>query len=364
MLRSIRWRLAASYAILILLSVTLMGTFALWFLQRYVEGKEREYLKANAQAVALQAKGFLAPQVRRIALGELASTSAFLGDARVRILSTAGDLIADSGDQGMSDEFLWVIPSGLAEIDTERSGTSPFILSMPTMRREEAPKSSRDIMPLLRDLPLGTSHIYARRMPTPWGRRFLFEGEEPQTRGNGAPAEPARFVGARFAHESYRLLHLYSLNEHGIFVLDYPVPEGLRELRYRIVVDGLWMAYPSNPASLRDAQGDEFSLFTLQREPPRLISNPKPESKERFTFTFRGAPGKRISIAGDFNNWDPFMDYMAETEPGLYRITLRIGPGNHFYCFVSEGRRILDQYNPETGVNQDGDIVSYFSMPS
>jgi hypothetical protein len=179
-----------------------------------------------------------------------------------------------------------------------------------------------------------------------------------------APAEPARFVGARFAHESYRLLHLYSLNEHGIFVLDYPVPEGLRELRYRIVIDGLWMADPLNPASLTDAQGDEFSLFTFQREPPRLISNPKPESKERFTFTFKGAPGKRVSIAGDFNNWDPFMDYMAETEPGLYRITIRIGPGNHFYCFVSEGRRILDQYNPETGVNQDGDIVSYFSMPS
>ena len=86
MFQSIRWRLAASYAVLILLSVTLMGTLALYIVQRYVGKQEGEYLKANARAVASQAEHFLQPHFRRIALEELASTSAFLGDARVKIL--------------------------------------------------------------------------------------------------------------------------------------------------------------------------------------------------------------------------------------------------------------------------------------
>ncbi len=179
-----------------------------------------------------------------------------------------------------------------------------------------------------------------------------------------APSEPVRFVGARFANESYRTLHLYSVNEHGVFVLDYPIPEGLKEIRYRVVVDGLWMRDPANPSFQTDALGDQFSLFTLDKEPPREVFNPKPGVDKRLTFTFRGAPGKRVSIAGDFNNWDPFMDYLTEFEPGLYRITLRVGPGDHYYYYFSEGRRILDQYNPATGISQDGDVVSYFSAPS
>ena len=61
------------------------------------------------------------------------------------------------------------------------------------------------------------------------------------------PAYPVRFVGVRFGHESWKILHTYARNEHEVFVLDYPVPEGGREIRYRIVVDGLWMADPANP---------------------------------------------------------------------------------------------------------------------
>jgi len=174
---SIRWRLVASYSVLILLSVTLMGTLALYIVQRYVGSQEGEYLRANAQAVAGQAAHFLEPHLRRIALEELASTSAFLGDARVKILDGERSVVADSGDPGLPDEFLWLVPSGLAEIDPERGGSIPFVFPMPAPPRDGRRMSPRDLMPMLRDLPLGTSHVYARRMQTPWGRHFIFENE-------------------------------------------------------------------------------------------------------------------------------------------------------------------------------------------
>jgi 1,4-alpha-glucan branching enzyme len=172
------------------------------------------------------------------------------------------------------------------------------------------------------------------------------------------PGEPARFVGARFAHESWNVLHPYAVNESGVFVLDYPVPEGLREIRYRIVVDGLWMADPTNPRADSDAVGNEFSVFTLEKEPFRPIVNPRPERDGSVTFTFRGATGRRVAIVGDFNNWDPFMDLLQEKTPGTYTVTLRLRPGRHWYCFFSGGDRILDRYNTDTGVDPDGTTVS------
>jgi signal transduction histidine kinase len=194
---SIRWRLAASYAALILLSVTLMASFALYIVQRYVGRQEGESLRENARAVAVQARRFLEPRIRRIALEELASTSAFLGDARVRIMDSGRAVLADSGAPGRSDEFLWLIPSGLAEIDSERRGSLPFILPMPPRPHDHGGMAPRDLMPLLRDLPLGTSHLYARRMPTPWGRRFVFAPEEEEMSPQpGERAPPPRQIVA------------------------------------------------------------------------------------------------------------------------------------------------------------------------
>src|SRR5208337_4513765 len=192
--QSIRWKLAASYSVLVLLSVTLMGTLALYIVQRDVGRQEAGYLKANARAVADQARGFMDPQVRRIALAELASTSAFLGDSRVRILGPDHELLADSGSPGLPDEFLWLVPSGLAEIDTGREGSFPFILPLPPHPHGGQMMSPRELMPLLRDLPLGTSHVYARRMLTPWGRRFVFEGDPMEQEGPRAINAPPRQV--------------------------------------------------------------------------------------------------------------------------------------------------------------------------
>jgi len=116
---SIRWRLAASYAVLILLSVTLMGALALAIVQRYVARQESAYLTANAREIANLAASYMEPQLRRIALEELAATSAFLGDARVRIMDGGHVVLADSGDPGLPDDFLWRVPSVLAEVQAE-----------------------------------------------------------------------------------------------------------------------------------------------------------------------------------------------------------------------------------------------------
>jgi 1,4-alpha-glucan branching enzyme len=177
------------------------------------------------------------------------------------------------------------------------------------------------------------------------------------------PDRPARFVGARFAHEAWKVLHPYSMNDRGVFVLDYQVPEGVQEIRYRIVVDGLWMADPANPRTDTDAAGVSFSMYALEKEPFRTIVNPKQVGDE-LVFVFHGSPGRRVSLVGDFNNWDPFMDPLDEMSPGTYSVSLRVPPGRHWYSFFSDGRRILDRFNAQTGVDPDGHTVSSFASPS
>jgi hypothetical protein len=173
------------------------------------------------------------------------------------------------------------------------------------------------------------------------------------------PELPKQFVGVRFAHEQWKILHPYTMNERGVFVLDYPVPEGVREIRYRIVVDGLWMTDPANPITDTDAAGVVFSVYTLEKDPVRIIVNPKPEGNA-LTFVFQGTPGRRVALVGDFNNWDPFMDPLEETAPGVYSISLRVPGGEHWYYFFSDGRRLLDRFNARTGVDPDGATLSYF----
>jgi 1,4-alpha-glucan branching enzyme len=105
-------------------------------------------------------------------------------------------------------------------------------------------------------------------------------------------------------------------------------------------------------------------VFKLENEPVRTVINPKPAPGGALSFVFRGSPGRRVSIVGDFNNWDPFMDPMDEISPGSYSVTLRVSAGEHWYYFFSDGRRILDRYNAQTGRDPDGVTVSYFAFPS
>lgn len=181
--------------------------------------------------------------------------------------------------------------------------------------------------------------------------------------------EPVRFVGARFQHERWAVLHVYAVNEHGVFVLDYPVPEAAIEagcrIVYRIVVDGLTMSDPSNPLREIDDRGVEVSVYEIASAITRSVANPQLKGGTA-TFVYRGSPGSRVVLVGDFNAWDPFADgyLMREVRPGEYSLTIeKPRAGRHYYAYFVDGRKVLDAANSETGVDPDGRRVSTFSVP-
>lgn len=175
-------------------------------------------------------------------------------------------------------------------------------------------------------------------------------------------ARNPRYVGVVFEHENYGTTHVMFRNEQGVHFLLYPIPENVDELRYRFVSDGHWSADPENPDSYSDAHGVRLSVFELPEQATELRS-PVVRDDGSVEFTLETAPNRRVTLVGDFNNWDPYMHVMREIEPGLYHIRLRISSGRHGYQFVGAGRRINDPLNDRRLQSHEGYDVSEIFIP-
>lgn len=168
-----------------------------------------------------------------------------------------------------------------------------------------------------------------------------------------------RYVAARFAHENFEILHVYQLNQHDVFVLVYPVPFNISRLQYRIVVDGIMSTDPHNPRTETDLSGIAFSIFEIQPVREKQIINPQINGNEAI-FTLKNSSGRAIYLAGDFNDWDPYMYRLMEIKPGLYQITLTLSQGIHYYYYLIDNTPYPDPNNPHRGIDSYKRDISIF----
>ncbi|MDR2185516.1 MAG: glycogen-binding domain-containing protein [Treponema sp.] len=186
-----------------------------------------------------------------------------------------------------------------------------------------------------------------------------------------------RRVGIAFAGEGFSRVHWFQklmipvdaplprkakdpstvFTDSGILFHVYAIPEDVREIEYRLVIDGLWTTDPLNPLQRIDpASGIARSVMILPEIPRRPSTFDGPPGSLNFTFT--APPGERITVAGSFNRWDPFMYELRETRPGLYFLTLPLPPGTYHYVFFYRGSRILDPNNPNRVYTREGKTAS------
>jgi hypothetical protein len=170
-------------------------------------------------------------------------------------------------------------------------------------------------------------------------------------------SERVHTVQAAFSHENYSVLHPFLRNENGVFLLLTEIPNTSEPLLYRLIVDGTWTTDPNNPHRSVDQWGVPLSEIVVR--PQALASRvPVVHDGGEVEFVLRAAPNSRVSIAGSFNAWDPFMTPLFEIEPGVYRRRLRVGAGEHFYYYIVDGLRLPDPENDERRWNRSGRQVS------
>jgi hypothetical protein len=145
--------------------------------------------------------------------------------------------------------------------------------------------------------------------------------------------------------------------DSGLLFYVYQIPERIRELEYRLIIDGLWITDPANGFSRKDSvSGLIYSVISIPSR--ELVPGPLKGPPGSLSFSFKGPPGETVTVAGSFNGWDPFMYELAENPAGVYSLTLPLPPGKYQYVFFHRGERFLDPYNFKRVYSRDGKTVS------
>jgi hypothetical protein len=187
-----------------------------------------------------------------------------------------------------------------------------------------------------------------------------------------------RRVGISFAHEGYAKVYWFKQLliprdtaelyvdgkrqkgidpniDSGILFHIETIPAYLKNLDYRLIIDGLWTTDPANPFIVAGPSGIMESRLLLPEKPKPYLDAVQPGT---YRFVYRTDPGETITVAGSFNNWDPFMYELREIYPGFYTLTLPLPIGNFQYLFFHRGEQVPDPENPRRIYNREGKAVS------
>ncbi|AHH10504.1 hypothetical protein bcCo53_000331 [Borrelia coriaceae] len=159
-----------------------------------------------------------------------------------------------------------------------------------------------------------------------------------------------RKIFAAFDFDDYAKKYLFKKNKYGLFFVKINLPHGVGRIKYRLVVDGIWTndAYNKNVVFNKDLI--PFSIIDIDVDHSYVsLRNPIDSSDGREVEIFYiGRPGQIVTIAGNFNNFNPFLNRLIEQEPqkGVYTIKLKDLPkGRIYYYFVDSGNKVLDKNN-------------------
>jgi hypothetical protein len=204
------------------------------------------------------------------------------------------------------------------------------------------------------ELYLHLQDIEHARLPEVYGGYLVFSYE---AQGH------AYIVAARFSHENYTILHNFRKNDNNIFVLAIPAPPESTLIKYRFMVDGVWTHDPANPTSEKDAVGNVLSLLSFEKTDDTPVESPRLLENGFVEFSLRANSGSFVTIAGDFNAYDPFSHRLKETATGLYSVRVKLIPGNHYYYFVVDGLPLVDPRNERMVVDGDRHRLSVVTIP-
>ncbi|MDE0027059.1 MAG: HAMP domain-containing sensor histidine kinase [Spirochaetaceae bacterium] len=199
---SIRARLVLSFILIAMVAIGIVGGFSGALLKHFVERREAAYLQSNASTVARQARPLMVPVVRPLSLLELAQTSAFMSDSRIRIMDRAHRVLADSGPQDGSDHE-WV-----RVVATFPSGNS-MVRQMFWIRVSADPArraSQLRSLPALQGL-ADTQIMVVRRRSGLWGSLIEFREYD------GPLAQPVATTGSAVPDDPMRITHLEPIGD-------------------------------------------------------------------------------------------------------------------------------------------------------
>ncbi len=91
------------------------------------------------------------------------------------------------------------------------------------------------------------------------------------------------------------------------------------------------------------------------RKAPKKPGQPK---TTQVAFQWRAPDATTVTLAGDFNGWDPHALPLKQGKDGVWKAALRLAPGRYEYLFVVDGAWREDPLNPNRVPNPHGGFNS------
>jgi signal transduction histidine kinase len=164
--------LIASYVLVTLISVSIVGVLASEIIRRSIQEQEAKELRANAQTLAQQLRPLMRVSRSSPQINSITQAASFLGDVRVRVLDMEGRILSDSGRPATKEELILIYPPEGGEHFSFQN-EAWFNLILPMMD-QPLPSSNLEVE-IFENLPSGTSFQFIQRSTGPWGGRFHFE---------------------------------------------------------------------------------------------------------------------------------------------------------------------------------------------
>ena len=94
----------------------------------------------------------------------------------------------------------------------------------------------------------------------------------------------------------------------------------------------------------------------------RKTAAKKPAAKA-VVFTVHAEKGKKVCLAGQFNNWNPTAKKLAyKAKDDVYATTVKLAPGTYEYKFVVDGVWCADPANVDSVRNDQGTFNSVITV--
>ena len=82
-----------------------------------------------------------------------------------------------------------------------------------------------------------------------------------------------------------------------------------------------------------------------------MRKNSSKQKTKKIQFSLEAGDAKKVSLVGEFNNWNPDADPMQRDENGTWTKAKMLSPGNIEYKFWVDGEWIQDPENLRTCPN-------------
>jgi 1,4-alpha-glucan branching enzyme len=85
--------------------------------------------------------------------------------------------------------------------------------------------------------------------------------------------------------------------------------------------------------------------------------------RRRVTFSFNAPKARKVSLVGEFNNWDPAKHPMKSDDNDLWTKTIVLEPGTYNYKFLMDEKWMIDTQNDSSRLNRYGTLNSLITVP-